>query len=39
MNFSVHPQRLAKDMIIEALGEGAVLAQYAGHGRANRLGT
>ncbi len=30
--FSVHPQRLAKDMIIEALGEGAVLAQYAGHG-------
>ena len=31
-DFSVHPQRLAKDMIIEALGEGAVLAQYAGHG-------
>ena len=30
--FDVHPQRLAKDMIIEALGEGAVLAQYAGHG-------
>ena len=26
------PQRVAKDMIIEALGEGAVLAQYAGHG-------
>ena len=31
-DFNVHPQRLAKDMIIEALGEGAVLAQYAGHG-------
>ena len=31
-DFDVHPQRLAKDMIIEALGEGAVLAQYAGHG-------
>ena len=28
----IHPQRVAKDMIIEALGEGAVLAQYAGHG-------
>ena len=28
----LHPQRIAKDMIIEALGEGAVLAQYAGHG-------
>ena len=26
------PQRVAKDRIIEALGEGAVLAQYAGHG-------
>ena len=26
------PQRVAKDKIIEALGEGAVLAQYAGHG-------
>ena len=26
------PQRVAKDQIIEALGEGAVLAQYAGHG-------
>ena len=26
------PQRIAKDRIIEALGEGAVLAQYAGHG-------
>ena len=31
-DFDVHPQRLAKDMIIEALGQGAVLAQYAGHG-------
>ena len=31
-DFDVHPQRVAKDMIIEALGEGAVLAQYAGHG-------
>ena len=31
-DFNVHPQRLAKDMIIEALGAGAVLAQYAGHG-------
>ncbi len=29
---NIHPQRVAKDMIIEALGEGAVLAQYAGHG-------
>ena len=29
---NLHPQRVAKDMIIEALGEGAVLAQYAGHG-------
>ena len=28
----LHPQRVAKDMIIEALGNGAVLAQYAGHG-------
>ena len=28
----VLPQRIAKDMIIESLGEGAVLAQYAGHG-------
>ncbi len=28
----LHPQRIAKDMIIESLGEGAVLAQYAGHG-------
>ena len=28
----VFPQRVAKDKIIEALGEGAVLAQYAGHG-------
>ena len=28
----VFPQRVAKDRIIEALGEGAVLAQYAGHG-------
>ena len=26
------PQRVAKDQIIKALGEGAVLAQYAGHG-------
>ncbi len=26
------PQRVAKNKIIEALGEGAVLAQYAGHG-------
>ena len=26
------PQRVAKDKIIEALGTGAVLAQYAGHG-------
>jgi len=26
------PQRVAKDMIIESLGEGAVIAQYAGHG-------
>ena len=26
------PQRVAKDRIIDALGEGAVLAQYAGHG-------
>ena len=26
------PQRVAKDKIIDALGEGAVLAQYAGHG-------
>ena len=26
------PQRVAKDKIIKALGEGAVLAQYAGHG-------
>ena len=31
-DFDVHPQRVAKDMIIKALGEGAVLAQYAGHG-------
>ncbi len=31
-DFDVLPQRVAKDMIIEALGEGAVLAQYAGHG-------
>ena len=31
-DFDVHPQRVAKDMIIEALGEGAVIAQYAGHG-------
>ena len=29
---NIHPQRVAKDMIIEALGAGAVLAQYAGHG-------
>ena len=28
----VFPQRVAKDKIIEALGEGAVIAQYAGHG-------
>ena len=28
----VFPQRVAKDRIIEALSEGAVLAQYAGHG-------
>ena len=28
----VFPQRVAKDRIIEALGEGAVIAQYAGHG-------
>ena len=28
----VLPQRVAKDRIIEALGEGAVIAQYAGHG-------
>ena len=28
----LHPQRIAKDMIIKSLGEGAVLAQYAGHG-------
>ncbi len=28
----LHPQRIAKDMVIESLGEGAVLAQYAGHG-------
>ncbi|RKU18775.1 hypothetical protein C6503_08965 [Candidatus Poribacteria bacterium] len=28
----LHPQRIAKDMIIESLGEGAVIAQYAGHG-------
>ena len=28
----VLPQRVAKDRIIDALGEGAVLAQYAGHG-------
>ena len=28
----LHPQRVAKDMIIESLGDGAVLAQYAGHG-------
>ena len=28
----IFPQRVAKDKIIEALGEGAVLAQYAGHG-------
>ena len=28
----LHPQRVAKDMVIESLGEGAVLAQYAGHG-------
>ena len=28
----VLPQRVAKDQIIDALGEGAVLAQYAGHG-------
>ena len=26
------PQRVAKDMIIEAMGDGAVIAQYAGHG-------
>ena len=26
------PQRVAKDMIIDAMGEGAVIAQYAGHG-------
>ena len=31
-DFDVLPRRVAKDMIIEALGEGAVLAQYAGHG-------
>ena len=29
---NVFPQRVAKDRIIEALGEGAVIAQYAGHG-------
>ena len=29
---NLHPQRVAKDLIIESLGEGAVLAQYAGHG-------
>ena len=28
----IFPQRVAKDMVIESLGEGAVLAQYAGHG-------
>ena len=33
------PQRVAKDRIIEALGEGAVLAQYAGHGGRICLGT
>ena len=26
------PQRVAKDMIIDAMGNGAVIAQYAGHG-------
>lgn len=26
------PQRVAKDMIINAMGDGAVIAQYAGHG-------
>ena len=26
------PQRVAKDMIIDAMGDGAVIAQYAGHG-------
>ena len=26
------PQRVAKDMIIEAMSDGAVIAQYAGHG-------
>ena len=26
------PQRVAKDMVIDALGQGAVIAQYAGHG-------
>ncbi|MCZ6677222.1 MAG: C25 family cysteine peptidase, partial [Candidatus Poribacteria bacterium] len=26
------PQRVAKDMIIEAMGNGGVIAQYAGHG-------
>ena len=26
------PQRVAKDMIIDAMGHGAVIAQYAGHG-------
>ncbi len=31
-DFDVHPQRVAKDMIIESLGKGAVIAQYAGHG-------
>ena len=26
------PQRVAKDMIIDAMGDGAVIAQYSGHG-------
>ena len=26
------PQRVAKDMIIDAMSDGAVIAQYAGHG-------
>ncbi len=30
--YSELPQRVAKDMIIDALSDGAVIAQYAGHG-------
>ena len=30
--YSELPQRVAKNMIIDAMGDGAVIAQYAGHG-------